>query len=122
MKIVNNQQVTFGMKIKGLDKNYFQSIPKHLSSNLVEKAEKNTNADFTIEFVPTSDNWVFLKKIDAKGERIVDYFPNQYSPADIVRTFTKAYIPDYRVMAKKLRNEYYASEAQRLYGIHSKKF
>lgn len=122
MDIANNQSISFGMKIKGLDKKFFQTIPKRISTDLVEKAEKNTNADFTIEFIPTKDNWVFLKKIDNNGARIVDYFPNQYTPLDIVKIFTKAYIPDYRIMGKKLRNEIGAIEAQKLYGIHSNEF
>ena len=121
MNIGQSTSPNFGMKIKGLDRRYFKEVPRKMTANLIEKAEQNTKADFTIEFLPTKDNWVFLKKIDTEGARIVDYFPWQYTPAEVVKTFTKAFIPDNRIMGKSIRKEMNAAEAQRLYKLHTKK-
>ena len=123
MKIYNQQNYqspNFQMKIRGLDHQYFRCVPNIMKQNLLMNAEKNTIADFTVEFIPMCDQWVFLKKIKDGIGAIVDYFPSQYTPAEIVKTFTKAYIPEYRVMAKSLRKETNREEAQKLFGEHQK--
>ncbi len=116
---VNTQSPNFQMKIKGLESSYFSKVPSQFKRDLLLKAEKNTD-DFIVEFIPTDDNWVFLRKIKDGIGAIVDYFPNQYTPVEIIKTFTKAYIPEYRVMAKALRAETNKDEAQKFYREHSK--
>ena len=119
MYVTNSQSPNFQMKIKGLDDNYFKRVPPKMKQELMAKAEQAGGADFLVEFVPTKDNWIFLKKVKEGVGAIVDYFPSQYTPVEVVKTFTKAYIPEHRIMAKALRNDTNKIKAQQVFREHS---
>ena len=116
--ISNYSSPSFGMKVVGLEHRYFDVVPKKIKDELITKAQ-NCKKDFTVEFVPTDDNWVFLKKVTDNFSKVVDYFPSQYTPREIVNTFIKAFIPDYRLMSKSLVKETNSQAAQNLYKKHS---
>lgn len=119
MNIMNNQSPTFRMNIKGLEHRYFNNVPPELKQELIDKANAAVNKDFTVEFLPMKDNWVFLRKTTPEKSSIVEYFPAGYTPMDIVKTFLKAYIPERRVMAKSLVSETNRNVAERYYNKHA---
>ena len=120
MNISNQHSPNFQMKVKGLEHPYFSKVSNKMKNELVAKAEAAKNTDFTVEFLPAPDNWVFLKKTIGQQEAIVDYFPLAYKPEDIVKTFTKTYIPERRIAAKTLRNTNFNYKALVAYKEHFK--
>lgn len=119
MQIRNQQSPNFKMNVKGLENRYFETVSKKLKDELLLKASTTEGTNFTVEFIPTKDNWVFLRKTVDDKSRIVDYFPPAYNPKDIVTTFLKAYIPQHRIMAKSLQTEVKANAAQAIYRQHT---
>ena len=115
MNTINTKSPSFGMKLKGLDNPYFNDVSKTLKKELKQKALHTPNTNYTVEFVTTPEQFVFLKKIVGKNEYMVEYFPKGYTPTDVVRTFLKAILPEYRVMGKIFRNETGRKESEKIY-------
>lgn len=118
MNSVNTNSPNFGMKLKGLERPYFSNVPKSMINELKAKAMLAPNTNYTIEFIPTKDEFVFCKKIIDDKEYMVEYFPKGYSPFDVIRTFTKAILPEYRVMGKEFRAETNRTMSEILYSKH----
>ncbi len=118
MNSVSTNSPNFGMKLKGLEHPYFANVPEGLVKELKTKAMHAPNTNYTIEFIPTKDEFVFCKKIVDDKEYMVEYFPKGYTPFDVIRTFTKAILPEYRVMGKEFRAETKRTESERMYKKH----
>lgn len=115
MNTIRTNSPNFGMKLKGLDNPYFKNVSKSLIQEVKTKAERQPNTDYTIEFIPAKDNFVFLRKLFNGQNYLVEYFPKGYTPEEVVKTFLKAMLPEYRVMGKMLRQETNKLNTERVY-------
>lgn len=115
MNSISTTSPNFGMRIQGLNNPRFQSVPKELINELTTKALQTPNTNYTIEFVPAKNDFIFVKKILDNKSYFVDYFPKGYTPTDIVKTFIKAILPERRVLGKLFRQEANRITAERLY-------
>ena len=115
MNITNQSSPNFRMNVKGLNHSYFNEVPNKLKNAINKRAGLVTSSDFSVEFLPMKNNWVFLRKISGDKSTIVDYFPAGYNSYDIAQTFYSRCILPRFVMAKNIINETNAKEAQAMY-------